>query len=494
MCKSDRLFSECLPESMGISSTDIINLIDDFERYGFFTHSFLMMRKGHIVAEGYYAPFKKDEFHRAYSISKTFTATAIGLLADEGKLSLYDPVCKFFPEKDTENLHPFIKETKIRDLLMMATPFLGARYDEKTPNWTDVFFTTKPNHPSGTVFRYDSLGTYILCVIVERLTKKPFLEYLKDKVLRDLGFSKNSWCIKAPEGNSWGASGVICSMRDLARLGLLYLNKGRINGKQYLSEEYVKEATKKQIDNNPYGHEKNYNYGYGYKIWITRDNSFSFMGMGDQEVICIPDKDFMFVCHSDNQGNPMSEGMLYELLWRNVVSKMKDSPLEEDKKAYTKLKNKTEKLTLKKPAGEKYSEKVKEINGVSYVLDENPMKITKVSFKFSEDKGTFIYDTPRGQKEIAFGLGDYVLGEFPETHYSGDTIGVPSERGFRYNACGNWVENDKLSVRVNIIDDYFGNLTITMSFKDDTITIYMFKTAEMFLDEYNGFATGKKEK
>ena len=95
----EKLFMEETPENLGISSEDIINLLNDFEKNGFFTHSFLIMRHGKVAAEGYYAPFKRGELHRIYSISKTFTGTAIGLLCDEGKISLDDPVHKFFPEK-----------------------------------------------------------------------------------------------------------------------------------------------------------------------------------------------------------------------------------------------------------------------------------------------------------------------------------------------------------------------------------------------------------
>ena len=201
------LFIDDVPENLGISSQDIENFIDDINRYGFYMHSFMIMRYGKVAAEGYFAPFKKDDLHRVYSISKTFTGTAIAMLADEGRISLDDYVYKFFPDKCPENLHPYIKETKIRDLLMMSTPFYRSTYKGliPDPDWAWTYFNTEPSHPAGTLFRYDTAGTHVLSVIVERVTGMPYLEYLRNKGLRELGFSEDAWCIKAPEGNSWGA-------------------------------------------------------------------------------------------------------------------------------------------------------------------------------------------------------------------------------------------------------------------------------------------------
>lgn len=489
----EKLFMEETPENLGISSQDIINLLNDFEENGFYTHSFMIMRHGKVAAEGYYAPFKKDELHRIYSISKTFTATAIGFLIDEGKISLDDQVHKFFPEKCPENMHRYLKEATVRDLLTMSTPIDEADTFAKE-DWIKPYFNARATHPSGTIFRYDTPGTQVLCTIVEKVTGKPYLEYLKDKALRELGFSENAWCIKATDGHSWGGSGVQCTLRDLATLGLLYLNGGKLLGKQYLSEGFAREATKKQVDSNTLGHHQNYLFGYGYKIWITRGGTFTFNGMGDQMVICLPEKDFMFVCFSDNQGNDTSKIMTHELLWKNVIEKLSDTPLPENKEAYMRLKEKTENLTLYMPKGELHTKQEKEIDAVSYVMDENNTGISKIKLSFSDDCGTLYYDTPRGEKEINFGLGKYVLGEFPETHYHGETIGAPAGRGFRYAATGCWTEEKKFVIKINIIDICFGNLNFTFSFKGDDISVFSFKVAERFLDEYTYcFFGGKKE-
>lgn len=481
-----------IPENLGIPSQSIINMLDDFDKNGLYMHSFMLLRRGKIAAEGYYKPFCPDTPHRMYSISKTFTATAIGLLCDEGKISLDDKVYKYFPDKCPPDLHPYIKAAAIRDLLMMATPFSATTYASlKYNDWAWTFFNTKPDHPPGTVFNYDTSGSYILNVIAERVSGMPFLEYLKEKMLRYIGFSENARCIKAPEGNSWGGSGVICTTRDLAKFALVYLNKGNINGKQLISREFVNAATARQIDNNVWGHEKRLAFGYGYQIWLTRDNTFSFMGMGNQLAICIPEKDMLFVCTADNQGNETAEKTIYDCLWNNIIEKAKNEPLPENSAAYNLLLERISKLSLYMFPGEKHSETEREIDGVPYKMNENPMGISELRLEFLKDYGKLSYNTPRGEKEILFGYGEYKEGVFPETHYSGDTIGTPANRPYRCVAAGVWTQQHKLVIKVNIIDDYFGNLTINLGFKGQEVGMVMHKTAEWFLNEYQGFAGGE---
>jgi hypothetical protein len=311
-----------------------------------------------------------------------------------------------------------------------------------------------------------------------------------DKLFKHIGFSEEAWCIKAPEGNSWGGSGVMCTTRDLARFALVFLNKGNINGKQLISEEFIKAATTRQIDNNPIGHEAEKLYGYGYQIWLTRNNSFSFMGMGDQLAICNPDKDLLFVCTADNQGSRVEEDAIYDALWSRIINKMADEPIAENKGAYRELTCRLSNLKLNMITGDKHSETEREIGGITYKMHENRMEISEVKVEFLCEYGRFLYKTPRGEKEILFGYGEYKESFFPETHYYGATIGLSANRPYLCASGGVWTEKQKLVIRVNIIDDYLGNLTITLSFKGKELGMAMYKTAEWFLDEYEGFAGG----
>ena len=176
---SDILNQFCKPEEVGVSSewiSDYIRTLNDKRKI---CHSFLMIRHGKVFAEGYWAPFHKDFMHRMYSVSKSFVSAAIGMLADEGQISLDDRIITYFPDQDDGNVHPLIHEMTIRDMLMMATCHKHNSYGVGDENWLRTFFHphTEPDHPAGTEFRYDTAATYTLDVLVERLTGKTFLEY-----------------------------------------------------------------------------------------------------------------------------------------------------------------------------------------------------------------------------------------------------------------------------------------------------------------------------
>ncbi len=490
--KEEFFQSASAPEEVGLPSGSVQNLIDEFNENGLYMHSFLMIRHGKIAAEGYWAPFAKESKHRMYSSTKSFVSGAIGLLYDEGRISLDDPVHKFFPEYPPETLHPYTREATIRDLLRMASPHTTT-YSFDRKDWVKSFFEVKPKRPAGTVFRYDTSATYILDVIVERVTGQPFLEYMKDKMLREVGFSEDAWCVKAPDGYSWGGSGLICTTLDMARYAYILLKNGNINGKQLLSEEYVRAATSKQVATSHCRQQPN-SYGYGYQIWRHRDTAFAFNGMGNQIVICYPEQDFIFVCTADNQGNGCSYKLIYDAVYHKIVRTLSDTPLAENPSAFEKLQKTVAGLSLLKPEGEAESPLQKEINGVEYQLGENKMGIEKLSVSFGEGSGVLRYTNARGEKEIPFGLGEYIEGEFPETHYSGDTIGTPKGRGYKVFAAGVWPSENNLVIRVNAMDDYYGNLTVTLGFRDDKIGITMDKFAENFFEEYDGIAGGIRKK
>ncbi len=480
------------PEACGISSGHILRFIEKLERYRLNMHSYIILRHGKIISEGYWKPFSEDKLHRMYSISKTFTSAAIGLLCDEGKLSLTDKIVSYFPDKLPPEVHPYIADMTIRDLLIMATPYSYSTSGLQHNDWALAFFHTKPSHPAGTIFAYDTSGSYVLNVIAERITGKPFLEYMREKMLDEMGFSKDAWCVKSPEGYSWGGSGVMCTTRDLAKFAQLFLDGGRYNNRQLLSEEYVRAAVAKQIDNKTAGFDDDtcHSFGYGYQIWMTRDNSFSFLGMGDQLAVCIPEHDMVFVCTADNQGYESSRTIIYHSLWDEIINKVSANPLSENRLELELLNAKNASLEIIPLDGAKESSYTKRINGVTYILDNNPMGITKTKLIINGDRGVWEYSNAQGDKHIEFGIGKCEEGLFPHIDYFGDTIGKPAGRMYKCISSAAWVEEHKFMLRIFVTDDYFGNMTAIFSFKDNEIGVNMSKTAEWFLDEYQGFAGG----
>ncbi|MBQ7032800.1 MAG: serine hydrolase [Clostridia bacterium] len=490
------LFPKTTPEEVGISSENISALIQDFANDGLYMHSLLVIRHGKLAAEGYYAPFTRDTKHRLYSSSKTFAAGAIGLLYDEGKLSLDDKVHTFFPEFPADELHPYIKDATIRDLLTMSSPHVTTYSlsgdSRNATHWVESFFRTEPNRPAGTTFQYDTSSSYILNVIAERLAGKPMLEYMKDKMLRELGFSEDAWCVKSPDGYSWAGSGVICTPLDFATYAFILLRGGNVNGKQYMSEEYVKAATSRQVETDMFGCGGEYRMsGYGYQVWRTIGNGFLFSGMGSQLAYCLPEKDLLIVCTADTQGVAHAGYSIVSSMYNRIAATASDVSLPANPAAHAALEETLSTLTLYKPEGDTHSPMQEKINGVTYTLQDNPMGFKTVCFTFEGNRGTLHYENERGKKEIHFGLGEYVEGVFPESHYSGDTIGTPRGSGYRCLSVATWPTAHQLRLRVNIVDDYFGNLGMTFGFKGNQIGIISMKVAEGFLQDYIGRAGGE---
>ena len=168
------------PEEKGISSLSIMNTLREIDQKGISMHSFLVWKDGSLLPEGYYAPIRKTDLHRMFSVTKSFVSIAIGLLQEEGRLSITDPIIKFFPEylPNPSLVHPWLSQTTIRDMLSMRSCHATTTYDKfsSKTDWVKSFFTMPPTHKPGTVFHYDTSSTHTLCALVEKLTGQKMLD------------------------------------------------------------------------------------------------------------------------------------------------------------------------------------------------------------------------------------------------------------------------------------------------------------------------------
>jgi CubicO group peptidase (beta-lactamase class C family) len=475
------------PESVGIPSRAVARFIDAIDAERVCLHGFVVVRAGRIAAEGYWAPFTATSPHRMYSVSKSLVSLAVGLLIEAGDLELNDRVADFFVDKLPPTVHPFLSEATVRDLLMMATPHSCTSYTRDDRDWTWTFFNKTPSHPPGTVFSYDTAATVVLGAIVERKKGAPFLETMRQRFLDPIGFSREAWCIETPEGGQWGGSGVVCTLRDMARVAWACACGGLWGDRRVLPESYVREATSKQIDNSltPGGQ------GYGYQIWRVPKDGFAFVGMGSQLAYCFAGRDFLFACVADTQGiGPTGTGIV-EPMYREIFASLADEALPEDPEAVARLRARIDGLRVLPQPGALTSRAGSAVNGRTYDLEPNPMGISWLRFTLEGDEGRLAYRNASGDKVLRFGIGRQVAGVFPETHYSGRRIGVPSGRPYDCLASAAWVEEHKLNLLVYITDAYLGTLKATFAFRGDRIAVYMTKVAEWFLDEYQGFAGGR---
>ena len=489
-------FKNATPESVGISSKAVLDFVKILESYKLCTHSLIMARGDSIFFEGYYDPFNKDYKHRMYSVTKSFVAIAVLFAIDEGLLSFDDKFIKFFPEAQNEKLNDFLKEATIKDMLTMESAKHGGTnwFERKPQSRVDVYFEDETDKIPGTLFAYDSSGSYMLCVIVERLTGMSFLEYLKIKVLNDIGFSKDAYCLMAPGGYSFGDSALMCTARDLLLFARFVMNKGSWMGKQYIKKELMEQAITKQVDNDltsvmGYG-----SYGYGYQIWMNQGGGFSFVGMGDQFAICHPESDFICIINSDNQGSTLSRPILHHQIFDHIIPSF-ENKLSEDEKSFSELTEYCKDLKLYALYDDGKYDFSDNINGKKYILNENPMGIEYIKLDFEGKKGKLSYKNKQGEKVLYFGMGYNEFGSFPEEGYS-DMVTTEFAKGNYYDcACSAmWSEEKKLKIKVQIIDKYFGNGCFVFSFKDDRVMVSMTKTAEDFMKEYTGIAYGTKER
>lgn len=492
------MFEKITPEAAGISSANVEKLVRKLNQRGLAIHSLLMMKGDKLFAEYYWAPFHKDRTHRCYSQTKSYTSIAIGLLEEEGKLCLDDPISKYFPEKFEGELEPHLAKQTIRQMLTMTTVGENAIwFDTDYTDRTEMYFNLdrqKELRPAGTIWEYDSAGSQVMASLVDKLAGMPLFDYLNEKIFKHLGTFKNAYMLKTRNGDSWGDSAMVCTPRDTVSFARFVLNYGWWNGKRLMNEKYLKLATSAVVDNTEFGYPVWMN-GYGYQIWHTEMDGFAFYGMGSQYCISIPSLDLIFALNADTQGYTHANDVILGYFFDLIAECMRKGKLPEDPAAYRSLCEATSDLKLYAIKGAEDSPFRKELNGKKYACSENPMGWKTFSLEFSEDgkSGTLYYENEQGEKEMPFGINENVFGYFPELGYSDMNGGIITTNGYKYRSATSaaWREEQKLIINVQIIDKYFGNGIIVLAFRDDEATVFMKKKAEDFMQKYEGIAVAK---
>ena len=484
------MFSYKTPEEVGISSKDILNYVAMTEEKRLSTHDIIIARGNDIIYEKYWAPFDKTMTHRLYSSSKSIVALAVGFAIQDGLLSLSDTVGKYFGYDEKTN---YLAAQTVRDLLIMSNGkqlrhWFSFQFDDRVNFYFDNL--REEIRDPGAIFEYASEGSFVLAAIVENLTGMTFIEYLRGKFFDKIGVSDSITCLYCPGGHSWGDSGVLCTPLDFLKIARFVLNYGSWNGEQILSRDFLVAATSKQIENNSLDLVAYNAFGYGYQFWRTYDDSFFFSGMGSQFAVCNPKTDLILIYNGDNQGNDFAAEAIIKGFFDNVVRKAQNHKLPAaDAETARRL---DEKKYLVCAYGKDRSPMQDKINGKKFVLRDNPMHIREFTLNFGADKCSFKYVNDQGAKELYFGMGKNVFSHFPEEGYSKEVGGVRTKGHYYKCACsGAWQDDKTLFLKVQIIDDYFGRLSITFGFVDEYhVTLQMRKTAEDFLGNYLGWASG----
>lgn len=484
------MFHKISPEQAGISSRAVARFLRALDRRGLAMHSVLLMKGEGIFAEAYWAPFHKDLCHRMYSQTKSFVGVAIGLLEEDGFLRLDDPIAGYFPDKIDRELPEVMKSLTIRHLLTMQTcGMTPSWFLSADPDRAHLYFNeNKADHPAGTQWKYDSHGCQVLSILVERISGMRLFDFLNERIFRHIGAFRTAEILKVKNDDSWGDSALLCTTRDIAAFGKFVMDGGVWQGRRLMNESYLRQATSRLADNDREGFAGAFTQGYGYLIWQV-PGGFAFNGMGAQLTLCLPEKNLIFACTGDNQGFDAAKDLILSAFYEYIADEITSSSLPEDPDALAQCRAVEESRVLSCLQGPVVSPLREKIGGRTFLCEENPMGISSFRLEFTgESQGVFHYVNQQGEKALAFGLGKNVFGKFPQAGYSGEHGGLSDDSGYLYDCAAGavWCQENKLQMKVQIIDRYLANLLITFSFLGDRVHVSMVKHAEQFLNEYNG--------
>ena len=307
----EQAFVRATPESQGISSDLFAALLRELDASkDTEMHHFMALRHGKVICECNFAPYPKGMWHITHSMCKSITGMAIGMLIEEGKLKLDENIYDIFSDQINALSKIFRPVITVENLLTMTS---GVTFNESGivsgNDWLGSFLNASVNGKPGTEFQYNSLNTYVLSAIVTKRTGETLTEYLTPRLFGPLGITKYYW-ETCPKGITKGGWGLFLCAEDMAKLGQLYLQKGKWNGQQLVSEYWIEISTARHLKT------QNGTYGYGYQLWMEqRPGSFEYNGMLGQNVIIYPDMDMVLVTNAGNKE------MFQDCIMLNIIRK-----------------------------------------------------------------------------------------------------------------------------------------------------------------------------
>jgi CubicO group peptidase (beta-lactamase class C family) len=371
-------FPRSTPEAQGVSSAAVLALVEALDPIDAM-NSFMLVRHGQVIAEGWWTPYRAQDNHELYSLSKSFTATAVGLAVAEGKLSIDDEVLKFFPEDAPAGPSANLKAMRVRDLLTMSAGHQDEAAIAADKMSAQAFLVHPVPHQPGTHFKYNTPATFMLSAIVQKQTGQTVLDYLRPRLFEPLGITQPVWNTNW-QGVSLGGYGLSVRTEDLARFGQLYLQKGQWQGKPLLQPAWVELATSKQVGNgsNP---KSDWNQGYGFQFWRCRHGAYRGDGAFGQYCIVLPEQDAVIVITSglnDMQG-------VMNLTWEKLLPAFGSKQLPADAVSGKKLAQKLAGLSVKPAAGSDTSPLATKYFGQKFVFPANKQKLEAITLTPNKD-------------------------------------------------------------------------------------------------------------
>lgn len=436
----------------------ILNFLDELSTINM--HGFRLSLRGQVLAEGYWAPFTPDEPHRLYSVSKSVTSLAIGMLADDGLLRLDDPIVSCFPEWVDDATPAMLREVTIRHMLTMSTCYDRAMYNGTMDDWTRPFFYGTPTHPAGTLFHYDTSASQVMCALVEKLTHRDILSFMEERLFRPLGMNGLKRWLKDNAGTSQGGTGLLMTLKDFSLLADFCIS----DGQGLISESYLRAATSRQIltCERTAPEEK---HGYGYQFWRMR-RGFSMYGMAGQLAMCLPEE-VLTLCTLANT-MPASTGVqpLYDAFFRHLegISRLMDDAADQ-----AELTARLASLTC------------------PTIPDAQPLPKT-VRIRFAQSELAFhamdirpdavVFHQPEGDFTLPYGVGQWTNGIFPNTPEKCIT-------------CGGWLSENRFMLHCEVKDSFINGMELHVSLRDGSAAVRVVGSLWELVAGWNGLAWGQ---
>jgi CubicO group peptidase (beta-lactamase class C family) len=445
------------PEAEGVSSSGIISFLDAVANNKHEFHSFMMLRHGKVIAEGWWDPYRPDLKHTLYSASKSFTATAVGFAVAEKKLTVDDKVITFFPDDLPEKIDPYLSELRVKDLLSMS---VGHQTDptwevaSKNENWVRAFLAIPIIHEPGTRFLYNSVATYMLSAIVQKVTGERVVDYLKPRLFDPLGIQGMDWETD-PRGVNTGGWGLRLKTEDMAKFGQLFLQKGMWQGKQILPTAWIEEATTIKIEQDPDAPQakkdaSDWLQGYCYQMWRSRHNSYRADGAYGQFIIIMPDQDTVvaITCETPDMQSELN------LVWGYILPSIRSETLPADPDILHRLKEKLASLAL--PLAKAGSSTLEaKISDKTYEIVSDREGLNEIEFKFKNDICYLTLKTGSNTHQLSFGAGKWEegnttrYGPYLVSSFKGNRAGLPP---FKVAGSYTWKDETTLELILRYIE------------------------------------------
>lgn len=421
-------------------------------------HGFMLSAGGRIAVRGVYTPFRHDRPHRLYSVSKTMTGIAVGILLEENLLSLDNRIVRFFEDWLPENPSPFLLRLTIRDMLRMATCFRHTAYREGVDeNWARAFFTTTPDHEPGTVFSYDTGNSQVLAALVRRLSGMEVFDFLEQRLFIPLGLRDERRWLRDPSGCCQGGTGLCMSLRDFHRVSECLLN----GGEGLIPAGYLEQMTRRQIATSLQDKPEE-KYGYGWQCWITRAG-WSMYGMGGQLAVFCPEKNAVLTTIADTRLDPFGVQRIYDAFYEELEPFLTESPVSVP-------------LTLEFPSPRlKADSEISPAADQTYLFEEgNDLDLSSLRL----EKRQLVFSRSGQSAVIPLTAGETLSAPFP---------GHPETPALLRSA---WQEPGLLRVRCDAVGDAPCGFDMLVRFKENSVTVQSRCSSDPLTRGYDGIASG----